>query len=142
MVLLDDVGTQVSLIIYLFFKSHLTTILNYNLSRLPSYWIFALQTFMHGVTGSPISGSTIIKFLLLMKFLISFKIVFKKAFLKYVVNIVTSEISWVLELNVILLSLILLNQNIHSLVHLLQNTGQSMEKEFYMNRLDWVECYT
>ena len=46
---------------------------------------------MCGVTGSPLYGSSITKVLLLVKFLISFKVYFNQAFLKYADNLVTSE---------------------------------------------------
>ena len=45
---------------------------------------------MHGVTGSNLSGSSIYKVLLLIKFLISFKVAFNRAFLTSAVNLVTS----------------------------------------------------
>ena len=42
-----------------FFGSPLNTILSLSLSKLPSYCILAFLTSMHGVTGSPFSGSSI-----------------------------------------------------------------------------------
>ena len=38
--LIDSIGDQLSPMISLLFKSPLTTIINFNLSRIPSYWIF------------------------------------------------------------------------------------------------------
>ena len=49
----EMVGDTWSPTIYLFCKSPLTTILNFNLSRLPSDWILGLYKSTHGVTGSP-----------------------------------------------------------------------------------------
>ena len=52
-VLMEAVGDQVSPTISLFCRSPVTTILNFNLSRLTSDWILAFYTYMHWVTGSP-----------------------------------------------------------------------------------------
>ena len=60
-VIIDYVGYHVSPIIHLFCKYTITTMINLNLSRLPSDCIFALYTFMHGVTGYPFPGSYIYK---------------------------------------------------------------------------------
>ena len=52
---------------------------------------FALYTSMHGVTGSPFLGFSIIKVWLLIKFLISSKVAFSPAFLTSDGNLVTSK---------------------------------------------------
>ena len=77
-------------IISLFCKSHLTTILNFNLSRLPSYLIFPLWTSIHDVTGYPLSGSSIRKVWFLVKYLIYFKVAYNQDFLTSADNLATS----------------------------------------------------
>ena len=89
-ILIDYVGEWVSTIIYLFYKSPITTILNFNLSSLPSDVIFSLYTSIYRVTVSYLLGSSIIKFWLLIKFLIYFKLAFIQAFLASEVNLKTS----------------------------------------------------
>ena len=90
-VLTEAVGDQVSPTISLFYKSPLTTIINFNLSRLPSYWILALYTSMHGVTGSPLFGSSMRKFWLLIKLFISLRVSFSQGLFMFSDNFVTSE---------------------------------------------------
>ena len=46
---------------------------------------------MHGVTGSPSFGSSIMKFWLLMRFFISLRVAFSQGFLIFSDNFVTSE---------------------------------------------------
>ena len=58
-VLIDSIGDQVSPIIYFFYKSPLTTIINFNLSIPLSDCTFSLYTSIHGVTGYPFLGSSI-----------------------------------------------------------------------------------
>ena len=72
-VFMEAVDDQVSQTIDLFLKSPLTTILSFNLSRLPSYWIFVLYTSMHGVTGSPSFWYPISKVWLLIRIFISLR---------------------------------------------------------------------
>ena len=82
-----------------FFKLPLTTVINFNLSRLSSYCIFVLYTSVHAVTGSTSLSSSIRNIWLLIRFLISFEVALSQAFLKN---------SWVIVWNVTLLSLIIL----------------------------------
>ena len=89
--LMEAVGDQLSLTISLFYISPLTTVLNFNLSRLPSDWIFALYTSMHGVTGSPSCWYSIRKVWLLIRFFISLRVAFSQSFLIFSDNFVTSE---------------------------------------------------
>ena len=89
-VLIDAVGSQVSPIMSLSWKSTMTTIINFNLLILPSYWIFDLYTSIYGVTGCPFYGSYIIKVWLLITCFISYKIAFNQSFLTYAGNLVTS----------------------------------------------------
>ena len=88
-VLMEDVGDQVSPTISLFCKSPLTTIINFNLSILPSDWILAFYTSMHGVTGSPSFWSSIRKFWLLIRLFISLRVSFIQDFLIFSDNFVT-----------------------------------------------------
>ena len=90
-VLMEAVGDQVSPTISLFCRSPLTTILNLNLSRLPSDCIFALYTSMHGVTDSPYFWSSIRKVWLLIRLFISFRVAFILGFLIFFDNFVISE---------------------------------------------------
>ena len=90
-VLMEAVGDQVSPTNSLFFRYPLTTILNFNLSRLLSYWILAFYTYIHIVTGSILFGSSIRKFWLLIRFLISFRVAFSQCFFLLSDNFVTSE---------------------------------------------------
>ena len=60
-ILIDAVGDQASSTIYLFFKSPIPTIINFNFSRIPSDCIFAFYTSMHRVNGYPFYGSSIRK---------------------------------------------------------------------------------
>ena len=76
--LMEAVGDRVSPTNSLFGRSPLTEILIFTLSRIPSDWIFALYTSMHGVTGLPFSWSLSRKFQLLMKFLISLRVAFSQ----------------------------------------------------------------
>ena len=75
---------------YLFYRSPLTTILNFNLSIIPSSWIFVLYTSMHGVTGSPLFGSSTRKVWLLIWFLISFWVPFSQGLFMSSDNFLTS----------------------------------------------------
>ena len=54
--LIDAFVAQVSPIFSLLCKYPLTTIINFNLSRLPSDWIFASYTPINGFTGYILSG--------------------------------------------------------------------------------------
>ena len=89
-VLIEDVGNQVSPPISLFCKSPLTTIINFNLSRLPSDWILDFYTSMHGVTGSLYFLFSIRKVWLLIRFLISLRVAFSQGFLIFSEKFVTS----------------------------------------------------
>ena len=82
-VLMEDVGDQVSPTISLFWKSPLTTIIKFNLSRFPSDWILDLYTSMHGVTGSPYFWSSIRKVWLLIIFFIYLIVAFSQGFLMF-----------------------------------------------------------
>ena len=73
-VLIDDVVSQVSTIISLFWKSPLTTILIFTFSILPLDWIFAFYTSTHGVTWSSLFGSSIRKVRFSIDVLMSFKV--------------------------------------------------------------------
>ena len=84
--LMDAVGDQMSPTISLFWKFPLTTILNFNFSRLPSDWILALHTFMHVVTGSPSFWSSIRKVWLLIRFFISLRVALSQGFLMFSYN--------------------------------------------------------
>ena len=87
---MEVVGDQVSQTISLFCKYPLTTILNFNLSRLPSYWILDLNTSMHIVTGSPYFLSSIRKVWLLIIFFIPLRVAFNQGFLIFSNSFVTS----------------------------------------------------
>ena len=89
--LIDAVGYQVFPIISLFCKSLLTTIINFNLSSHTSDCSFSLYTSMHEVNGYPFYGSSIRKFWLLIRFLISFRVAFSRVFFNSAGNLVTSE---------------------------------------------------
>ena len=89
-VLMEAVGDQVSPTNSLFCRSPLTTILIFNLSRLPSDWIFTLYTSMHGVTGSPSFWSSIRKVWLLIRFFIYLRFAFSQGFLMFSDDFVTS----------------------------------------------------
>ena len=89
-VLIDAVGAQMSPIISLFWKSHLTENFNFKLSRLPSHCIFVLYIYIHGVIVYLFSGSSIRNVWLLIIFLISFKVAFNQLFLMSVGNMMTS----------------------------------------------------
>ena len=89
-VLMKAVGDQVSPTISLFCKYPLTTILNFNLSRLPSDWTLDLYTSMHGVTGSPSFWSSIRKVWLFIRFFISLRVAFSQVFLIFSDNLLTS----------------------------------------------------
>ena len=99
-VLMEAVGDKVYPTFYLFCKSALTTILNFNLSRLTSDWILALYTSMHGVTGSPSFWFSISKVWLLIRFFISFRVSFSQgSFMFYDIfvtssNFLGSEMKW------------------------------------------------
>ena len=54
--LIDAVGDQVSRMIYLFCNYPLSKILNFNLSRLLSDYLFAIYIPMQGITVSPLLG--------------------------------------------------------------------------------------
>ena len=82
------VGDQVSPIVSLLLKSPLTTILNFNLSRLPSDCMFALYKSIYGVTVYPLCGSSIKKVWLLINFLMYFKVAFNQDFLTSAGNLV------------------------------------------------------
>ena len=116
-VLIDDIGYHVYPSVLLFCKSHLTTILNFNLSIIPSYCIFAFYTSMHGVTGYPFLGSYITNFWFLIMFLISFMVAFIQVFLASVGNL---KDSWVLLWNGTLMIMILLMQTMNYLIILKQ----------------------
>ena len=90
-VLMEAVGDQLSSTVSLFCRSPLTTILNFNSSRLPSYWIFAFYTTMHGVTGSHSFWSSIMKVWLLIRFFIFLRVSFSQGFFMFSDNLVTSE---------------------------------------------------
>ena len=79
--LIYAVGYHISPIISLLCNYPLTIIINFNLSGLPSNRIFSLYASIYGVTESPFSGSSIIKVLLLIIFLIFFKVAFNQDFL-------------------------------------------------------------
>ena len=79
-VLMEAVGEQVSPTNSLFCRFPPTTIISFNLSLLPSDWIFFLYTSMHGVKVSLFFGSWTRKFWLLMRFLISFWFSFSQGF--------------------------------------------------------------
>ena len=79
-VLIYDVGDQVSPTTYLFCTSPLTTILNFNLSRLPSYWIFSLHISTNGFNALPFYGSFIRKVWLLINFSTYFRFSFSQIF--------------------------------------------------------------
>ena len=89
-VLIEAVGDQVSTIISLFCRSPLNTIITLNLSILPSYWIFALYTSMHGVTGSPLFWYSIRQVWLLIIIFISLRVAFSQGFFMFSDNFVTS----------------------------------------------------
>ena len=89
-VLMETVSDQVSPTIYLFYKYPLTTILNFNFSRLPSDWILALYTSMHGVTGSTSFLSSIRKVWLFIRLFISSRVAFGQGFLMFYDNFDTS----------------------------------------------------
>ena len=89
-VLMEAVGDQVSPTISVFCRSPLTTILNFNFSRLLSDWIFDFYTSMHVVTGSPSFWSSIRKVWLLIIFFISSRVAFSQSFLIFSDNFVTS----------------------------------------------------
>ena len=84
-------GDQVSPTSSLFCRSALTTIINLRLFRIPSDCILALLTYMHGVTGLSFSGSSSIKFRLLIKLSIYFRVTFRQGFFMSSDNFVTSE---------------------------------------------------
>ena len=65
-------------------------IFQFNLSRLPSDWIFAFYTSMHGVTGPPSFCSSIREVLLLIRFFFSLRVAFSQGFLMFYDNFVTS----------------------------------------------------
>ena len=88
---MEAVGDQVSPTNSLFFRSPITTILNFNLSRLPSDCIFSLYKSMHGVIGSPFFGYSTIKLWLLIRYLISFCVAFGQGLFMSSDNFVTSE---------------------------------------------------
>ena len=88
---MEAVGNRVSPTISLFCKFPLTTILNFNLSRLPSDRILALYTSMRGVTSSPYFWSSIRKIWLLIRFFISLRVAFSQGFLIFSDNFVNSE---------------------------------------------------
>ena len=83
-------GDQVSPTIYLFYRSPLTTILNFNLSILPLDWIFALYTSMHGVTGSPSFWYSIRKVWFFIRLFISLRVAFSQGLFMFSDNFVTS----------------------------------------------------
>ena len=89
-VLIYPVGDQVSRKISLFFNYPLTTILNFNLSILPSDCIFDLYTSIHGFHCYSFLGSFIRNVWLLIKFIRSFKVVFSQAFFASAGNMMTS----------------------------------------------------
>ena len=89
-VLMEAVGDQVSQNNSFFWRSSLTKIFRSNLSRLQSYWIFALHTSIHGFTGSPFLGSSTRKVWLLIRFLISFWVTFSQGYFILFDNFVTS----------------------------------------------------
>ena len=89
-VLMEAVGDQVSPTDYLFCRSPITTIFNFNLSILPSDHIFTLYTCMHRVTGSPSFWSSIGKVWLLIRFFVSFRFSFSQGFFMFPDNFVTS----------------------------------------------------
>ena len=89
-VLMEAVGDQVSPTISLLCKYHLNTIINFNLSRLPSYWILSLYISMHGVTGSPSFWSSIRKVWLLIRFFIYLRVAFSRGFFMFSDNFVIS----------------------------------------------------
>ena len=89
--LMEAVGDQVYPTNSLFCRSPLTTILYFNFSRLPSDWILALYTSIHGVTGSPIFWSSIKKVWLLIICFISLRISFNQDFFLSSDKFVTSE---------------------------------------------------
>ena len=98
-VLMVAVGYQVSQNISLFCRSTLTTIHNFNFSRLPSDWIFALYISMHGVIGSPSFWSSIRKVWLLIRFFISLRFSFSQGFLMFSDIFLLQQSYLVLELN-------------------------------------------
>ena len=89
-VLMEAIGDQVYPTISLFYISPLTTVLNFNLSRIPSDWIFALYPSMHGVTGSTSSWYSIRKVWLLIIFFIYLRVSFSQGFFMFSDNFVTS----------------------------------------------------
>ena len=89
--LMEAVGDQVSTIKSLFCRYTLTTIINFNLLRLPLDWIFYLYKSIHGVTWSNFSGSSTNKFRFLIKFSTSLRVAFSQGFLMYDDNLVASE---------------------------------------------------
>ena len=89
--LMEAVADYLSPTSSLFCRSPLTTILNLSLSTLPLNCILVLWTFMCGVTESSFSGYSMIKFWLLSKLLISFRVAFIQGFFMWSENFATSE---------------------------------------------------
>ena len=105
--LMGAVGDQVPPTSSLFQRSPLTTIINFNLSRLPSDWVFAFYTSMHVNTGSSFFGYSTRNVWLLIRFLISCWFGSSQGLFLSSEIFVTSKIFWVLECNGKLLNHIL-----------------------------------
>ena len=88
-VLVGAVLYQLSPIIYLFWKSPLTTILNFNMSRLQPDCIICLYTPIHGFTGSP-SLPLSLEMSYCWFYFYFLMVAFRQAFLTSAGNLVTS----------------------------------------------------
>ena len=104
----DAVGDQVSPIKSLFFKCPLTTILNFNLSRLPSDFIFLYSHIWRVSLAFTCLVHILERSRSLFSFFICFRAAFNQAFLITVGSLVTSKQILVLGKSLILMNLILL----------------------------------
>ena len=89
-VLMEAVGDQVSPFKYLFWRSPLNTILNFNFSILPSYWIFLYKHSWVESQARPFLDHQLKKYDCWLKVLIFFRVAWSQGFLMSSDNLVAS----------------------------------------------------